>query len=341
MDDCSTANSPIFIVGTPRSGTTLTARILDKHSSIFIPGETHFFDDIWARRKELGREFDQSCRFKILERLKTLYGRYNESDDQARVAFLLDDMQVRDNLSNNWNSYTDVFSSFMEMQMLHEGKKRWGNNTPRDIFHVQTIMDFFPQAKIIVCVRDVRDFLLSYQGKWRATAPEEGERLKKLYHPVITSLLWKSSMKLLPGIKESVPRQNLHIVRYEDLVTDPVNTVKEICAKIGEDFEQDMLNVETYGSSHGNMGQGIFSSSIGRWKTQLSQEEIWIAQEICQTQMKELGYELYQTKKDSLKILGHFANSPLALFRGLYANRHKRGPLMPYLFFRLAAIFKK
>ena len=340
MDDCSTANSPIFIVGTPRSGTTLTARILDKHSSIFIPGETHFFDDIWARRKELGREFDQSCRFKILERLKTLYGRYNESDDQARVAALLDDMQVRDNLSNNWNSYTDVFSSFMEMQMLHEGKKRWGNNTPRDIFHVQTIMDFFPQAKIIVCVRDVRDFLLSYQGKWRATAPEEVERLKKLYHPVITSLLWKSSMKLLPGIKESVPRQNLHIVRYENLVTDPENTVKEICEIIGEDFEQGMLNVETYGSSHGNMDQGIFSSSIGRWKTQLSQEEIWIAQKICQNQMNDLGYELVETNNYTLKSIGFFASTPLALFRGLHANRHKRGPLLPYLAIRLKSFIK-
>jgi len=46
--------NPIFVVGTPRSGTILTAKILGRHSHIFMPGETHFFDDIYSRRIELG-----------------------------------------------------------------------------------------------------------------------------------------------------------------------------------------------------------------------------------------------------------------------------------------------
>lgn len=340
MANNSTISSPIFIVGTPRSGTTLTAKILGRHSCLFMPGETHFFDDIWASRKEFGIEFDQSSRLKILERLKTLYARYNEPADQFRIEALLSDTQVCNDLMDNWNSYAGVFSTFMEMQMLHEGKKRWGNNTPRDIFHVHTIMEFFPQAKVIVCVRDVRDFLLSYQGKWRITAPEEVERLKKLYHPVITSLLWKSSMKLLPGIMDSVSQQNLHIVCYENLVTDPENTVREMCTKIGEKFEQGMLDVGIDNSSHRDKGKGIFSTSVGRWKSQLSKEEIWIAQQICQTQMKDLGYEPVETNNNTLKTMGFFANAPLALFKGLHANRHKRGPLMPYLAKRLTSFIK-
>ena len=39
---------PVFIIGTPRSGTTLTAKILGRHSNIFMPGETHFFDDVYS-----------------------------------------------------------------------------------------------------------------------------------------------------------------------------------------------------------------------------------------------------------------------------------------------------
>ncbi|WP_045216487.1 sulfotransferase family protein [Desulfonatronovibrio magnus] len=335
MDDNSDAGKPIFIVGTPRSGTTLTAKILGRHSRLFMPGETHFFEDIWARRKDLGSKFDQSCRLKILERLKTLYARYNEPDDQALVEALLGNTQLCNNIIKRWNSYKDVFSTFMEMQMLHEGQKRWGNNTPKDIFYVQTIIEFFPQAKILVCVRDVRDFLLSYQGKWRATAPEEVERLKKLYHPLITSLLWKSSVNLLPGIKNIVAQENLHIIRYEDLVTEPENTMREVCVKIGEEFEQEMLDVGTYGSAYGDKGKGIFATSVGRWKTQLSKEETWIAQKICRTEMDYLGYEMAQTKKNYLRVLGLYTSAPIALFRGLYANRHKRGPFIPYLARRL------
>ncbi len=42
------------MVGTPRSGTTLCASILGRHSTIYMGGENHFFEDIYARREQLG-----------------------------------------------------------------------------------------------------------------------------------------------------------------------------------------------------------------------------------------------------------------------------------------------
>ena len=47
--------APIFVLGMPRSGTTLTAKILGRHQKIFAlaPGETHYFHDVWSRRREL------------------------------------------------------------------------------------------------------------------------------------------------------------------------------------------------------------------------------------------------------------------------------------------------
>ena len=51
---CKSSKSPIFIVGTLRSGTTLMANILGRHTELFIEGEFHFFDDIYSKRQVLG-----------------------------------------------------------------------------------------------------------------------------------------------------------------------------------------------------------------------------------------------------------------------------------------------
>ena len=85
------STAPVFIVGTPRSGTTLLARILGRHPSLFMHGETHFFPDIYARRAELGDPPSAEGALAMKERLSTLYGRYNEPADQARVARIFSD----------------------------------------------------------------------------------------------------------------------------------------------------------------------------------------------------------------------------------------------------------
>lgn len=330
-------NSPIFVVGTPRSGTTLCAKILGRHSRLFMPGETHFFDDIYSRRTELG-EFDQNCKSMICDRLRSLYARFNEPEDQKRIDVLFEQFGDCSALMESWDSHSDVLSAFMESQMRMEGKMRWGNNVPRDIFHTETILSFYPHAKIVVCIRDVRDFLLSYKGKWKTTAPEDVDRLKKLYHPVVTALLWKTSMKRLPSIKAFVPRENLLIVRYEDLVTHPEKTIRALCETIGEKFEEQMLDVDTYGSSHGDKGKGIFSSSVGKWRKELSNEEIWIVQAICKRQLQDLGYDIEKFDVNYFRLISILFSTPLAVIRGLNANRHKRGPLVPYLWKRLRSL---
>ena len=85
MDKCANQKKPIFIVGTPRSGTTLAAKILGHHSNVFMPGETHFFDDIFSNSTEFGSLKYSDSINKVSVRLFDLYGRYYEPDDQQRI----------------------------------------------------------------------------------------------------------------------------------------------------------------------------------------------------------------------------------------------------------------
>jgi hypothetical protein len=305
-----------------------------------MPGETHFFDDIYLRRRELGDIQEPGTRQKIIQRLLTLYDRYYEPADQQRVDRLFSSPAVRNELVAPSYDYCDVLSRFMEAQMRDENKSRWGNNAPRDLFNITEIATCFPAAKFIICIRDVRDFLYSYKNKWKTTSKEHKHRLKALYHPVVTSLLWKSSMRRIPLIQSEVSAQNLMIVRYEDLVTQPETWVRKMCTFLGEEFEADMLKIESHNSSLQVSGSGIFSTSVGSWRTLLGREEAFIAQWVNGGQLTSFGYQLEPLKINPFKVLWLLLSTPLAVYRALSVNKEMRGgSAIAYMYRRLVSLF--
>jgi len=332
------SSHPVFIVGTPRSGTTLTAKILGRHSRLFMPGETHFFDDVYSRAAQLGAPGDSAVRLEIANRLHTIYHRYYEQEDQRRISKLYPSAENLAAALDGCADYGEILGRFMGLQMQAEGKSRWGNNAPRDLFRVREIREYFPDAKLVVCVRDIRAFLYSYKGKWKIAGDEHVERLKKLYHPVVTSFLWKSSMQQLTLLEDLVPPADRIVVRYEDLVSRPEDTVCRICAMIGEEFEPDMLMVEGHNSSSATDTPGIFATSIDRWKSELSQEEIAISQNIGGSLQLRLGYDEVTVHAGRAALLGLWMSTPFALWRALNANKETRGPLLPYLFKRIGTL---
>lgn len=331
---------PIFVVGTPRSGTTLMAKVLGRHSRLFMPGETHFFDDVYANRESLGDLAYPASRENVAARLSDHYRRYWEKPDQERIDRIIHERpDVWAKWRDGMRDYGDALSGFMAMQMEVEGKARWGNNAPRDIFNVEDILAFYPQARFVVCVRDPRDFLLSYKGKWKIVTDEEYVgRMRKLYHPVITSLLWKSSMRQLASFRAMVPASNWVIVRYEDMVNDPEDTVRRICDVLQEDFEPHMLEVEESNSSTGQQQKGIFATSVQRWRTELSSAEIAVAQRLTKGEMQELGYQPVEINAPMLDVAGTYLGAPFAFVRAMRANADMRGPLIPYLARRVRSL---
>jgi hypothetical protein len=333
-------DAPIFIVGTPRSGTTLTARILGRHSRLFMPGEVHFFEDIYSRRRELGEPGNVPSRKMILERLATLYGRFNEPADQQRIEKLLADPAIRHELESSCSTYRDIFSTFMEIQARSEGKLRWGNNAPRDLFNIMEIISFYPDAKILLCIRDVRDFLISDRDKWKATSAENVERLRVLYHPVVTSLLWKASARKIAVLPASLPGAHFMLLRYEDLVGRPEPTVRKVCEFVGEAFEPDMLNIDSSNTSADTRGEGIFASSVGRWKGALAEADVQVAQLLTRKELKRLGYSIEKVRAGWTRVIGRFLSAPYAFRRALAANRERRGPLLSYAIRRASPFFR-
>ena len=145
-------------------------------------------------------------------------------------------------------------------------------------------------------------------------------------------------MRQLDNISKLIRQENYLIVKYENLVTSPETTVRHICSMIGEEYETSMLDIDTHNSSSTQATDGIFSSSVDRWKTELTPEEIVISQRICDDELGRLDYPIRTISSSILKRVIIYLSTPYSLIRALHANRNSRGPLIPYLVKRIGAL---
>jgi len=307
-----------------------------------MPGETHYFEDVYARRETLGDFWaQQASSILVKKRLLSMYRRYAEFSDQERLEALQAEQGLVDRLIANSCDYCELFRGLMGEQMRSVGKERWGNNVPRDVFCLNDILLCCPDAKFLVCIRDPRDFLLSYKGKWKIAEKDHIARLKSLYHPVVTTLLWLSSMRAIRAAEENIPQDQIMVQRYEELVSDPHAAVKRVCAFLDIEFEAAMLDVSDHNSSEETDATGIFDRSVGRWRSLLAPDEVAVAQLLAGRMMAQFGYGCVQTGASKLRVAAQLLKTPAALYRALEANSGTRGPLPKYLYQRLRFLVSK
>jgi hypothetical protein len=228
----------------------------------------------------------------------------------------------------------------MHVQAEAARKQRWLNHVPRDLFDVDALFDLFPDCKVIVCIRHPLDFLASYREKANRSARHSSaantERLRSLYHPLGIAMLWQSSANMAHAALTKRHDQIL-LSRYEDLVADPAGRVRMLCNFIGVAFEPQMLAVDANNSSYGPSERGIFSSSVGRWRSTLSTTEAFIGQSSCRKGMRRMGYAAEPVKPDWIALCKHVVAIPAYSWRAMSANAARGGPTLPYLARRFSA----
>jgi hypothetical protein len=334
-------HTPVFIVGSPRSGTTLMAGILGQHPEFFSPGETHYFEEIWPGRAEASGNIRRTELEAAASRLYKSLGehRFVESQEMIESAFKLEELLFR--MKTISYDYSGLYTAFIQLLTESFGVERIVDDTPRHVFHLHTIRDIFPQVKVIGMIRDPRDFLASYKGYWRVTGPSETGRIRSLYHPVVTSLYWRSSTNTLLNHAHNCCKDLIHIVRYEDLVTNPRDIVSEVCTFLGYEFSSSMLIIDSSNSTFDRNGTGIYSSSIGRWRHALEPHEIWIVQRINHDRLSELGYKFEEISTSIVKVLANLISAPFSLVGALWRNRNHVGRIGDYLVRRIKMVFLK
>jgi len=277
-------NSGIFIVGCPRSGTTLLQSMLASHSELFSAPETSFFSRIIPR---LGVEYGNPAAMIDRHCLETVAADFREMTGfELPAAFMEQDPG------------TDIRSLFENLLAVfnNDNKPCWVEKTTLHARHLLAIRRFYPEARIINLVRDP----VSCVGSMSVIKPTSYADLRIRY---ISSLhdfatLWDACV----GAALEFPHQEqiLHI-RYETLVEEPHESVASICKFLGIGYEEQML--ESFHRSaagivsdtscpwqKGNLAPGVSRESLYKWRHRLGPAKTWLIQKyVCRHAMM-LGY---------------------------------------------------
>jgi hypothetical protein len=295
VDEAAGAD-PIFVRGMSRSGGTLVVTILDAHSSIAMSYELYpellELDDPSPRALEGVAEHLRSAKDLVTgaralepKNFRTFVLRCQRSGlTNHDVADLLS-AQARAGGLGRPDARLDFVERCGGAKLRRVGKRRWGAKCTQDY---ESYLAKWPDACFLNLVRDGRDVLASQQntGAFRNT-PEQVARGWARTHKRFQELLRS------PGVRA-------YEIRYERLVADPANEVRSLTAFLGLRFEEDMLDyhraeLTIFGASHLSMDRismPVDASKVGRWRRDLSEEDLHRFEETAGEIMELLGYEL-------------------------------------------------
>lgn len=243
--------SHIFIIGPPRSGTTLLHKIMVSNSKVVGPEtETYFF----CRRQYATIHVPEIPHVKMQHHLNSSIDKIDLFDKIAA-------------------EFTNNCYTFCE-------------KTPEHALVLDSLLQYFPKSYFVFMVRDPRDGWLSLKRNPVAST-QTGTNFPRL---------WASSVFQFQRFEYN-PR--ICLVKYEDLCSNPVESLKHICGFMRLDFEQDQLDPEIYSqnrfsslSGHTRLNERITDQTVYRWRFELdAKERKWI-ESIAGNAISRIGYEI-------------------------------------------------
>lgn len=325
----NTRTSMIFVVGSSRSGTTLLGRILGNHPDVFTFHELHFFEQLWSTHDQ-GRLISSQNALDLAARLLCIQ-RHGYLTQHSSHVFIKEAENIIQSLQEKEMTSLNIFAAFLHYETSKNGKIIPCDQTPRNVFYLTEILSSFPEARIVIMIRDPRDVLLSQKRRWkrRFLGAKNFPLTATLrswvnYHPFIISKIWNSSMK---AADRFVNDPRVFCLHFERLLAHPEESVRNLCTFIGLTFTYDMLDVPHIGSSSDEdhpERRGIKKQRIGSWKNGgLNSTEIYFCQKINNGFMKRFDYNMVNINPSLYTIFYYILIFPIRLFASFLLNIHR------------------
>jgi hypothetical protein len=278
MKMAASIKDPIFLVGCPRSGTTLLQQMLDAHPDVAIAPETFFIRNFWLQKEQYG-DLEQDHNYhQLLEAIIALpeFSEMELNPESYREAAL---QQPRD--------YPSLFRLLLSQFAHQRGVTVVGEKTPNHLLYVPTLQQFFPSARFIHIVRDPRAVVRSWQTVPWTTGTLAGD-----------AKVWQRYMataRQYPALVQS----SLFTLHYEELITAPEKSLTALCHFLQLTFtpammtyyQQPSLTVNTEREPWKlNAQKQLSQASLDRWRSELDSSGIAAIEAVAGSEMKYLGY---------------------------------------------------
>jgi hypothetical protein len=276
-------NPMVFVVGCPRSGTTLLQRMLDAHPDLTVANDTHFITR--AAKRELRREANPVLDDALVEQVLS-YHRFHRMGLDRQDAL---------GAARGAKTYADFVSRLYDLRAQQAGKTLSGEKTPDYCRKMPLLHRLFPSARFLHIIRDGRDVALSTldwassgkgPGRWDLW-PEDSVGACALWWR------WQVGNGRYDGARlgRSVYRE----VRYENLVGQPQAELAAICEFLGLPYDEHMARFHE-GKTRAATGRSAKSAWLGPvaglrdWREQMSPEDAAVFDAIAGDLLDSAGY---------------------------------------------------
>ncbi len=227
---------PVFLIGFPRSGTTLLDTILRTHNSIEVLEEKPIVDKLL---KEI--EKNMNCNFSNLEKISEL----------------------------ELKKLQDLYNDERQNYLKYDERKIYVDKFPLNIVYLAEINKIFPNAKYILALRNPRDSVLSCF--MQSFTPNDA--MSNMLSINDASNLYDRTMELFKLYEKNLDLK-IHVVKYENVVNNFESTIKNLLNFLEiewtdnlSEFYKTAENKRIISTpSYDQVNRPLYKKSIGRWK---------------------------------------------------------------------------
>jgi hypothetical protein len=278
-------NPYLFIVGCPRSGTTLLRRLVDTHPLVAVIDEVRWIASFFEGREGLTPEglvtpalIDRLLaydRFATLKISREQLGRLIATGDPV--------------------SYPNFVTGIFDLYGQAQGKSLVGDKTPRYARRIGTLHALWPHARFVHLIRDGRDACMSILN-WRKAERALGRFSTWKEDPTTTAAVWwEWHVRLGREDGGSLAPELYHEVRYEELVSRPAKTCETLCSFLDLPYDDAMIRFHE-GRTKMKPGRDAkrawlpITSGLRDWRTQMPAEDLERFEAAAGDLLEELGY---------------------------------------------------
>lgn len=282
-------NPAFFIVGCPRSGTTLLGRMADAHPDIAVIHEGRFVPEWFERRR--GLTDDGVVTPELIDRLLAHRPFKNVSVGREELERLLG--------AGEPVHYSEFVSGIFDLHGRAHGKHLVGDKTPHYVRSLPTLHALWPAAKVVHLIRDGRDVSRSVLGWSKVTerggsvarfAAFEEDRLSTV------ACWWEWLVRLGREDGAALGPELYHEIRYEALVAEPAAQCKRLCDFLGPPYDDRMLRFHE-GRQRDEPGLDAkkawrpVTRGLRDWRSEMSIGDLERFEAVAGGLLDELGYE--------------------------------------------------
>jgi hypothetical protein len=305
MDDKDFLESPVFIGGHRKSGTTLLLNLLDSHPELLTyPADSGFFYGYFPISEIENYSIQQKIDAILSLPVQNLESELNRLSDEDRkdIGFDLDKFKKKICLLNSESDITskqmlkNLISFYKDFFLVSSSYKKWVEKTTSSEIYASEIFQWFPNAKFIHVIRDPRDNWGSLLSGWDARYRNLNDSKERLLQSLIDRC--KLGMEFGKYNQDIFGSKKYLIVKYEDLTQKPEETMKKISSFLEIKYDSILLKPTICGKLwEGNNFEGkkfksISNVNINRWKERISEKDGMIIEYFFEDIMKYYDYQL-------------------------------------------------